>query len=296
MARPSPGLRPAIVVSFNARAHALSMRKTFLASVLLIGSTLTAIAAPTQCPAFFAGGVAPDVGPALSQKVRPLCFSAYALLHSGVTRSALWSAEHLTRDNVRSARSLERQNLFHAESDLPASERAELSDYVRSGFDRGHLAPSGNMPDEAAQAESFSLANMIPQDPDNNRNLWASIETAVRDHAVRSGELYVVTGPLYIGKDLKVLRGRVLVPTHVFKAVYDPRRQAAAAYITANGPGAEWKTVSIKELEGLAGIDVFPALSSAAKTKLASLPSPTQRASRAAQQEGWVSWTLRRLW
>lgn len=284
------------VVSFNGRAHALVMRKTFLASAILLASTLAAIAAPTQCPVFFAGGVAPDVGPSLSQKVRPLCFSAYALLHSGVTRSALWSAEHLTRESVRNARSLERQNLFHAEAALPVGERAELSDYVRSGFDRGHLAPSGNMPDEIAQAESFSLANMIPQDPDNNRNLWASIETAVRDHAVRSGELYVVTGPLYIGKDLKVLRNRVLVPTHVFKAVYDPRRQAAAAYVTANGPGAEWKTVSIKELEGLAGIDVFPALSSAAKTKLASLPSPAPRASRTAQQEGWVARTLRRLW
>lgn len=72
----------------------------------------------------------------MSQKVRPLCFSAFALLHSGVTRSALWSAEHLTRESVRSARSLDRQNLFHAEAALPVAERSELSARIRDAEHR----------------------------------------------------------------------------------------------------------------------------------------------------------------
>jgi DNA/RNA endonuclease G (NUC1) len=66
---------------------------------------------------------------------------------------------------LRAADVTERRDAFHEEPRLPPDERAYLDDYARSGFDRGHLAPAADMPDEKAQHESFTLANMIPQDP-----------------------------------------------------------------------------------------------------------------------------------
>lgn len=261
------------------------MRSFKLALPILALMATHAFAAPTQCPTLFLGGQAPEVANArMAPKTRELCYERFGLLHSGLTRTALWVGEHLTRGGVSDAREMARVNAFHAESRLPESERAELSDYVRSGYDRGHLAPSGNMPDPDSQEQSFTLANMIPQDPDSNRNLWAAIETAVRGLAMRSGELYVVTGPIFAGAELKSLRGRVLVPSHVYKAVYDVRSGKASAYVVDNAPGNAWKVVSIQDLRTMTGIDVFPALPASVKATLSDLPPPRVRQSRGSAQ------------
>jgi DNA/RNA endonuclease G (NUC1) len=80
----------------------------------------------------------------------------------------------------------ERKNAFHAEPMLPKEERAELADYEHTGFDRGHMAPSGDMPSLEAQQESFSLANIAPQTPELNRGIWEGIEAAVPSSPART--------------------------------------------------------------------------------------------------------------
>jgi endonuclease G, mitochondrial len=136
---------------------------------------------------------------------RDLIQLAYRFLVFQKDGAPLWSSEHLTRERVEEAHTQRRVNEFHPDPNLPPDERAELSDYARSGFNRRHMAPSGDMPDPRSQEESFSLANMVPQNPDSNRHLWERIETAVRDLARRDGELYVVTGPII---PHEALRGR----------------------------------------------------------------------------------------
>ncbi|UEM24383.1 DNA/RNA non-specific endonuclease (plasmid) [Skermanella mucosa] len=214
--------------------------------------TTVSLAAPTECSQFFPHGSTPDlINPKLRPKTRALCYSSFAVLHSGITRTPLWAAEHLTRKGLDAAVATERKDTFHEEARLPPGERGDLDDYARSGFDRGHLAPAADMPDDQAQHESFSLANIIPQDPQSNRGLWSGIESAARGLARKSGELYVVSGPVFQGETLQRLRGRVLVPTHIFKAVYDPKRKQAAAYLVENADGDQWRGVSIAEFQKL---------------------------------------------
>lgn len=251
----------------------------FAAALLALPAGLQA--APTACPQHFPGGEAPDlVNERLAAKARELCYGGFAVLHSGITRTPLYAAEHLTRERIAAARGLERNNSFHADPSLGKGERAELSDYARSGFDRGHMAPSGDMPDPQQQNESFSLANMIPQDPQLNRDLWSDIEAAVRNFARRNGEVYVVTGPIYQGDRIERLKGRVLVPTHVFKALYDPVNGQAGAYYTPNADTDDWKAVSISELQTITGIDVFPTLPRPAKDVAMPLPEPAPQGRR----------------
>lgn len=248
---------------------------TSIGFITTVGVRTVSLAASTECRQFFPHGNAPDlVNPKLLPKTRAICYAAFAVLHSGITRTPLWAAEHLTPNGLDAAVATERRDTFHEESRLPPDERANLDDYARSGFDRGHLAPAADMPDEQAQHESFSLANMIPQDPQSNRGLWSGIESAMRGLARRSGELYVVSGPVFQGATLQRLRGRVLVPTHIFKAVYHPKRNQAAAYLVENGDSDQWRSVSIAELQQITGIDPFPGLARSIKDHAMALPDP----------------------
>lgn len=201
-------------------------------------------------------------------------------MHSGVSRTPVWSAEHLTAARIDATHGLKRKNAFHTEQELPAEDRAELADYVRPGFDRGHMSPSGDMATPSSQAESFSLANMIPQNPSNNQHLWVGIEEATRNLAETDGALFVVTGPLFEGDALQRLNGRVLVPTSVFKAFYDRATGKAGAYVTPNAPGMTYQTLSIAELERRTGLNLFPALSAAVKADKMALPVPTPNGGR----------------
>jgi endonuclease G, mitochondrial len=225
-----------------------------------------------SCDDHFVGGDAPRfTNPKLATDARALCFNVFTVMYSGITHTPLWSAEHLVAANLAAAQQLTRENAFHPETRLPAGERAELSDYARSGFDRGHMAPNGDMPDRDSQYDSFSLANMVPQDGENNRHLWAAIEGAVRKMARRDGELYVVTGPAYLGSDVKRI-GKVLVPTHLYKLVWNPRRKAGAAWFVENTADARANVVPIPELERIIGINLLPALSDQEKERVLDLP------------------------
>lgn len=253
------------------------MAKRWIATGILciLMFAATTYAEQTSCPEHFAGGQAPDlINQKLAIKARDICYSGFALKHSGITRTPLYSAEHLTRDRLAQAKGMKRNSKFHPDPHIPPSERAELRQYARSGYDRGHVAPSADMYDVQSQQECFSLANMVPQDPENNRGVWEGIESGVRKLARDRGELYVISGPIYQGADILRIGGAVMVPTQLYKAVYDPARQEAGAYLVDNAAGARPVTISIAELEKITGISLFPAASAQVKAKAMRLPEP----------------------
>jgi endonuclease G len=195
-------------------------QKLILGAALAASLFFPAVAFGSACPAHYADGRAPEIrNPKLAVATTELCYGVFGVMHSGITRTPLWSAEHLRAENVAAAKGMKRDNAFHAEARLPRAQRAELDDYARSGFDRGHMAPNGDMPDRDSQHESFTLANMVPQDGDHNRHIWAPIEGAVRKMAEKEGQLYVITGPAFLGTALRKV-GNVLVPSHIYKVVY----------------------------------------------------------------------------
>ena len=256
------------------------IQRSAAAVSVVVGLLAAGLAAASQCPSHYVDGRAPEIrNPKINAATTELCYGVFGVMHSGITRTPLWSAEHLTTDNLDAAKNLSRENSFHAEQRLPANDRAELSDYARSGYDRGHMAPNGDMPDRRTQRESFTLANMVPQDGEINRHLWAGIEGAVRSLAKKEGNLYVVTGPAFIGSNLSKV-GKVLVPSHLYKVVYSPRQHAGGAYFVENKAGATYETLTIAQLESRIGIDLLPSLSPRDKAVMLRLPNVRQRKER----------------
>ena len=227
----------------------------------------------SQCSQSFYGGVYPEFSnKKLSNNTQALCMDGFAVMYSGVSRTPLWSAEHLDRKRLQQAKQIDREDSFHEESRLPQSMRAKLSDYSSSGYDRGHLAPNGDMANRSQQYDSFSLANIAPQSPRNNRYIWRNIESATRYLTQQYGEVYTITGVAFTDKKAKQLAGRVLVPSHFFKAVYIPASNQAGVYYAPNDESERIEIISIDELTAKIGIDVLPVLDAKTKAQALNLP------------------------
>lgn len=260
----------------------MSILKSIAALALILPLLAsTARAGTTSCPNHFVNGQSPDfINQKLTEKAREVCYSDFALKHSGVTRTPLYSAEHLTRERLAMAKQIRRSSTFYPDPYIPLSERAELRHYARSGYSRGHVAPSGDMPTLESQQESFTLANIVPQEASVNNGVWERIESATRNMAKDRGELYIVTGPIYSGDTIQRIGGAVMVPTHMFKAIYDPKRKEAGAYLVGNTEGTQAQVISIRQLEALSGISVFPSISNQAREDVMKLPVPKVRKRR----------------
>jgi len=211
----------------------------------------------SQCPQFFAGGKPPVLGD--QPKLRALCYDAFAVLHSGQSKTPVFVAQRLNKELVDDADE-KRTNKFFSDARLPRDERAELEDYKRSGYSRGHMAPAGDMPTAQAMAQSFSLANMVPQSSKQNSGPWARIEKDTRRYAQRAaGDVYVITGPVFTEDAATVGANHVRVPSFLYKLVYDAQSQRAWAHWQANDDAARVsQPISYEELVRRTGIEFLP--------------------------------------
>lgn len=226
--------------------------------------------------------------PSLNKNSYPLCFNGFNVMYSGLSKTPLWTAEYLSP--ARLSQKIKREDSFHEESRVSESHRATLADYRASGYDRGHMSPNADMPNKAAQYDSFSLANMVPQAPKNNQQIWRELEEATRAIVTKNKQdVYIVTGPVYSGKKLKTIGNGVIVPTAVYKAVYLPKSGIIGAYYAPNNNTLAVKVISVCQLEEEIGINLFPQLTSEQKRNTYKLPLKANqvKANKAIEYSHW---------
>mgnify|MGYP001824111030 CR=1 FL=1 len=190
-----------------------------------------------------------------------LVYTGFDLAYNEQFEQAAWVAYVLTREEIESG-SIERTDNFRADTSI-LSGSATPGDYRRSGFDRGHLAPAGDMKwDNLAMSQSFLMSNMSPQVPAFNRGIWRRLETEVRNWAVEKDSLYVITGPLFSPADSLIGENGVGVPAYYFKVLVDlspPDHDMIAFLLPNTGSSEELLSFAmpVDSLEEISAYDFF---------------------------------------
>ena len=197
----------------------------------------------------------------------------YVVLHSDAYRVPLWSAYRLTSHDIR-GKAATRQDNFRPDPALPKGKRAELKDYLNSGYDKGHMSPAGDFTRNAlAMSETFLLSNMCPQRPMLNEQIWRVLEAEVRQLAM-SDTIWVVTGPLFLDWEghpakpgLYIGPDSVAVPMAFYKVILDAHKGTfrLVGFIMENRkatlPGAPAQyEVTVDSIEKDAGFRFFSKL------------------------------------
>lgn len=217
--------------------------------------------------------------PKADVKLIYLCHQGYVLGYNRLNKTPTWVGEYLTRANL-DTKNAQRNDNFRPDpmlTDINPSYSATLKDYagssrVGAGFDRGHMAPAEDFrkyPDQ--MDESFYLTNMVPQNSNNNRGVWAALEKNVRYWAQKYEAAEVVTGPIYYNGRTQGKLGSVAIPTHLYKVIYLPTQGKAIGFILPNSPvdksALGQYAMSVSDAEKLSGMTFFPRLSESIKAK-----------------------------
>jgi endonuclease G len=176
-----------------------------------------------------------------------------------------WVAYELLKDRLYK-KSVGRTDDFRPDRAVKTGS-ATLSDYRRSGYDRGHLVPAGDMGfDYTAMSETFLMSNMSPQKRNFNGGIWRELEELTRSWAKKFRHLYIVTGPVLTEKMMGYIgNNEVGVPSYYYKVVLDlsEPEMKGIGYIMPNEvsdkPIHEYAT-SIDRVEEITGINFFPNL------------------------------------
>lgn len=186
----------------------------------------------------------------------------YSLVYSEVYEQALWVIYELTKEELSG--SVPRKDDFSFDP-LVSTGSASLEDYRGSGWDRGHIAPAGDMKWSArAMSDSFYLSNISPQDPGLNSGDWSDLEKYARKIANGEGFIIIVSGGILKGKNLgSIGENKVTVPSKFYKIIfrYDGANSKMTGFILPNKKNnlpLESYVVSVDEIERQTGLDFFP--------------------------------------
>lgn len=189
--------------------------------------------------------------------------SYFTLSYNEEAEQAEWLAYQLKKDYVKNNNF--KRPFFIVDPKVKTGS-ADWRNYKKSGYDKGHLCPAGDMEfEENAYNDTFFTSNISPQDHEFNAGIWNRLEQKVRYWASRYDGVYVVTGGILNKTSKTIGTQKVVVPEYFYKIILDDSNgnyKMIAFLIPNKGSDKPLYTyvVSVDSIENLTGIDFFPKL------------------------------------
>lgn len=153
-----------------------------------------------------------------SVKSQVISHLGYTISYNADYRIANWVAYELTATEARGT--VPRSDAW-APNPSVNGPQADGDDYSGSGWDRGHLAPAGDMKwSSIVMDESFYYTNIIPQNQNLNGGYWRILEEKCRELAKRYGSIYIVCGGI-VNENVygTIGNNKITVPDAFFKVL-----------------------------------------------------------------------------
>jgi endonuclease G len=130
---------------------------------------------------------------------------------------------------------IDKRPSFYSEKSLDKKYRIVTTDYTNSGYDRGHLAPDASFDwSEESLDAVYTMANIIPQAPQVNRNMWSQVEKFSRDKAIELGELNVINVVQYSTNTKKIGENKMSVSRGFYKVLYNDKKGYKECFYYSN--------------------------------------------------------------
>lgn len=200
-------------------------------------------------------------------------YSNYSLLYDKTRRCALWVAYKHNGTEYKDENVGRNDSWNHYDPAIPQDWQPNLSSGYSGSYDRGHQVASNDRQTTYYQnKQTFYYSNMTPQYSALNQGQWGTVESRVQGFATNTRsnqELYVVTGPLFIGTisyTTDASGNNCAVPTGYYKCAmkltYDSQGNITAAVgcayiVETNSSNTAATLTSIDYVESKAGFDFF---------------------------------------
>jgi len=158
----------------------------------------------------------------IDKKVFKICYS-----YKNKGALAVW---YDLDSNLINIKNIKKRPSFYNEKNLKLEYRAKSKDYIKSGFDRGHLANDASFDyDIKILKKTYSMANIIPQYPKINRYTWIKAERYERTITTKLKKITVLNIVNYANNSKKI-KNNISVPTSFVKVLFNNKENFSKCF------------------------------------------------------------------
>lgn len=137
---------------------------------------------------------------------------------------------------------------FHTEKSLDRAYRVSPKSYSKTGYDRGHMANDASFDwSMKSLSSTYTMANIVPQNPRVNRYQWTKVERYSRMVARKLGSVNIVNIIQYSHNPKRLKKQNIAIPKGFYKILYNKEKNFEKCFYYKNTSSKHDKKDKLKK-------------------------------------------------